>query len=118
MIRNSRSLIAVFLSLLILVTSGAMASARGQMRDATGAVVLCLGGVSATVMVDRNGEPVEPAHICPDCALAALDAVSQTPALAARDVGVRQIEFWKVFETGLGHRPEASRARGPPALRA
>lgn len=68
------------LCLTLALTSAAMALARGQARDVSGAIVLCAGLGVVTVTVDSRGNPVGALHVCPDCALFALAAVASPEA--------------------------------------
>lgn len=63
-----RSFIALLLALLLTLTSQSMAVARGA-SDATGQMVICVGGGMVTVHTDADGVPTSAPHICPDCAL-------------------------------------------------
>lgn len=73
-----RPFIAVSLALVIALTSGVMAVARGQ-TNAAGSIVLCTGTGPIAVQVDADGQPVGPAHVCPDCALGLFDAAAGAP---------------------------------------
>lgn len=102
------------LALLIAVTSQQMAMARGTMKDAAGQVVLCTGHGVQTITIDRNGDPIDVVHICPDCALtfaAAIDAPAtvETPVTHMQTLGqtpVRDLQIALI--------PTAAHARGPP----
>jgi hypothetical protein len=69
MARLLRPIAGLLLSLVLILSSGVMAVARGQVMTQRGEVVLCTGQGLVTVALDDRGEPVGPAHICPDCAL-------------------------------------------------
>ncbi len=110
-----RSLTAILLSLLIIVTSGSLAIARGQ-PDAAGQIVLCTGYGPQTVSVDQNGQPIAPAHMCPDCALSYFDAThgfsNLVPGfvyLSGQFIG----QCYRVFPRE--HLVFSPQARGPPA---
>ena len=88
-----RRLLALILTLSLVLTAQAMASAKGQ-AAAMGSMVICAGGVSVTVAVDADGQPVGPAHYCPECALAMLpgmDPPMVMPGEAVPTVLVRDI---------------------------
>jgi len=105
---------SLLLAILIALTSVTMAVARGQMRDATGTMVLCTGAGAVTVQVDANGEPVGPAHICPDCAIGAFDTLDvrfDMPAPFAVAVSVVYAESDQYWHATRAIR---ERARGPP----
>lgn len=74
--RILKPILACVLAAVIIATSGAMASARGMARDASGEMVLCVGTGSVTVLMDADGQPLGVAHFCPDCALASLAVVA------------------------------------------
>ena len=71
--------IAAVLALVMVMTAGAMAVARGQTYDAAGFIIICdLHGVRA-VAVDQDGTPVEAPHFCPDCVLGFADHAESGP---------------------------------------
>lgn len=78
-----RPLTALLLALLLALSSGTMAVARGQ-ATAVGTMVLCSGQGPVAVPVDAEGNPTGPAHICPDCALSLFAAHSAPPPALAR----------------------------------
>lgn len=105
--RSIRPVFLALAALLLIVTSQSMAVARGTMRDASGAMVLCTGTGPITVLYDESGEPIGPSHICPDCAMSviadagaafvlsgpprratALDAIQPAPAFRTADAPV------------------------------
>lgn len=113
-VMTRRSAFAVFLTLVLFVTSVAFGAARGQARVA-GQVVLCLGGAAVSVAVDQDGQPVGTVHLCPDCALGSLAAIALPGAAAPVPVdrasrvgwslsGSHSVPLWR-------SRPVA---RGPP----
>jgi len=71
-----RPFAALALALLLVFTAQSMAAARG-MPGAAGAVVLCTGTGPVTILTDAEGQPVGPAHICPECTLSLIVAVAQ-----------------------------------------
>ncbi|MFT6607055.1 MAG: hypothetical protein ACJA2X_002258 [Halocynthiibacter sp.] len=116
MTRIFRPLTAILLALMLLATTGAMASARGTMRDAAGQMVLCIGTGSVTVNVDADGQPIKAGHICPDCALGHFDATfarAQVPDLIER-ASVLGRDY--SVEIGLGRAEIYARARSPPIV--
>jgi hypothetical protein len=79
-----RVLVAVCLALVLIGTSGAMAVARGQMAAGPGQIlVICVADGTAPLRVDADGNPIAPAHACPDCVLAGFAPTPETRALAA-----------------------------------
>lgn len=55
----------------LIITALAMSTARGQARDAAGAIILCTGHGTVLVYLDATGDPIEAPHLCPDCVLQA-----------------------------------------------
>lgn len=108
-----RTYLAVFLSLLVVLTGQGMAATRG-MNAAVGHMVLCTGDGPVVVMVDENGQPTQAPSFCPDYALTLLGAVLpdvvlvRAPERAAMP-GVVRTGVALVLDTSL--RPTA---RGPP----
>ncbi len=104
------------LALLIALTSVSMALARGQMRDASGTIILCTGTGLVSVQVDSDGRPIGPMPICPDCALSFVEHVGDVTPLALPDG--RILSFSYLFEVALldGHSPDCVRVRGPPVV--
>lgn len=109
-----RTIKAVLVALLLIVTSQSMAVARGTMRDASGAVVLCTGTGPVTVLTDADGQPIGPSHICPDCALSVLAGLND--AFDLRPPERRAIQFAPQIVGQSAHEtvPPRPRARAPP----
>lgn len=74
-----RSVLSIVLALILVVTSQAMAVARGA-SDTTGQMVICVGAGTTTVYTDASGAPTAAPHICPDCLLL-IATTPPTPAL-------------------------------------
>ncbi len=102
------------LALMVALTSQSMALARGQMYDASGAMVICTGTGPVSVLVDREGQPVERAPICPDCAFSFLEYAVETgefslPSHSEYEVFLEfEITDWPMSAPGQ------TRVRGPP----
>lgn len=86
MTRQHRSIFALALALLLVLTAQSMAVARG-MPGAAGSVVLCTGTGPVTILTDAEGQPVGHAHVCPDCTLSLIVAVTQAAPVAAHPMG-------------------------------
>ena len=86
MIRRHRSFVAITLALLLTLTGHSMAVAR-SMPSASGAVVLCTGAGPITILTDVQGQPVGPAHICPDCTLSLIVALDAAEVVLAHPMG-------------------------------
>jgi len=111
-----RPLVAILLAAMLAFGSGAMAVARGQ-AAAAGAVVLCTGEGIVSVPVDLSGNPVGPAHICPDCALSLFAAHAAPPLELARPLTlVGSLEVQPPAPLPAGRTIAAYHARGPPIL--
>lgn len=103
------------LILTLLLTGFALGTARGQARIA-GEVVICSGNAVTVITVDRDGNPVERPHFCPDMALSLLAAVAaDAPALPAPRVARPAFAAMQVASLSSRRAP-AALARGPPAL--
>jgi len=112
--RRLKAILTFVLSLTLLATSVSQAMARGQM--AAGRMVqLCADGEAVTVMMDAQGNPVTPAHLCPDCLAVAADLPHTAPepaGAAGRWAGLslpvpRQLHL---------QTPLCAYPRGPPVL--
>lgn len=99
---------------LLLLTSQAIAAARGQSRIA-GTTVLCAGGELITINVDAQGQPVERVVICPDMALNLMSAVGSTAHQPALCETVLTLAVEDQRRPGHGRQTPAAQARGPPA---
>jgi hypothetical protein len=114
--RVLKPILAFVFAAVIIATSGAMASARGMARDASGEMVLCVGTGSVTVLMDADGQPLGVAHFCPDCALASLavvaaDETAQHPFVIVSEVHVVPHIIATAPLVALG-----ASARDPPAV--
>lgn len=78
-------LFAAFLVLTMVATTGSMAVMRD--RDAgTQTMVICNGAGLQTILLDANGERVDPAPICPDCTMVVLADAPHTPDMVLQGV--------------------------------
>lgn len=108
-----RPVLIVVFALVLALTSGAMAVARGQTHTA-GMIVLCTGTGPVAVAVDAKGQPVGPAHICPDCALSLIVALP-APDPAARALSASPVVFRPAPRPPAATPvPLSARARAPP----
>ena len=111
-----RRLAGFALALTIALTSVTMAMARGQTRDAAGSIIICSGAGVVQIQLDADGNPIGPAHICPDCALGAL-AFIDLPQSEPSAVGLEyQIGFVIEPVSLSGIAGSEPRARGPPVV--
>ena len=107
--------IAGALALILVLTSGAMAVARGQTM-AAGSIVICAGAGPVSIPVDAEGNPTGPAHICPDCALGLLDAAAPAQAEALCEARLTTARFTHPPEFGPSAQTPAAKARAPPSV--
>ncbi|MBU2891171.1 DUF2946 family protein [Celeribacter halophilus] len=112
----TRTINALVVALLLVVTSQSMAVARGTMRDATGAVVICTGTGPLTVLTDADGQPVGPAHICPDCALSVIAGLAEAFDLLPPAQRVLQVTPLVLNPPVHDTVPPRPRARAPPLV--
>lgn len=110
----TRTLSAVFLALVLAVTSYGFATARAH-APASHAMEICTGFSMVTIWVDDNGEPVEQRHICPDAVsfLADNDAAVTAPSFEPTLIAVLAPFAHHALETREELSPSA---RGPPSL--
>ena len=114
---NRRSLhcvVVLLLALLLGLTSQSLATARGQTRVGE-AVVICSGDSFVTVTLDAQGNPVGPAHLCPDMVLAFFAAMDLSEvALPQREGRTERAALPPGRIAASRHAPTAN-ARAPPA---
>lgn len=105
--------LALALSAAIILTSGSMAVARGQVMVA-GKLVICTGSAPKVIRVDSNNQPVGPAHYCPECVLSIFDLPDVEDDWSAHPVGYEAVV--QVFSPVVAKsRPLILiGARGPP----
>jgi len=108
----SRLVVLVLVSALTL-TSQELARARGE-GIVSGTMVLCIGGTMQVVPMGPDGQPVGPAHVCPDGVL----AIASPPAEASGAPRTEELAAFAPSPTVAaavipGFRP-VPQARGPP----
>ncbi|MBW4981954.1 hypothetical protein KZZ07_05295 [Mameliella sp. CS4] len=110
-----RPFIGVLLAMTLALTGLSAAYARGQ-ADPAGSIVICRGLTVVTVLVDADGQPVEPPHICPDAATVLFVETGATTLPPAVALTWRRID-WSEPEAILSSRAKTqARARGPPSF--
>ncbi|MEL7117562.1 MAG: hypothetical protein AAGP08_18590 [Pseudomonadota bacterium] len=109
-----RSVIAFFLSAVMLITSGAMAVARGNMLDAEGQIVLCTSHGTSLLLIDADGNPLGAPHICPDCNLSLIGADASPHAILASDVAFTVLVSPKAPTLAPTVHVSVVQARAPP----
>lgn len=108
-----RSYLFAFTVLCLVLTSQTMAMARGAQGPA-GQVVLCTGTGPVTVLIDAEGQPTGPVHICPDCALGLFDAPSLDQDEIAQPLTPGKITVLPDDLSPDSLNQAVVRARGPP----
>lgn len=105
----------VFLILLALMSGQSIAQMRA-MPDAVSVMVLCTGTGAVTIAVDQEGQPVEPAPICPECLVSFAIGPDATPFDAMmRPLAVVSPE-WMTHDLYGVIQLESQYARGPPLI--
>lgn len=107
--------LSLILALVVALTSGTMAVARGQVRSGD-RIVICSGLGIVTVEVDAQGNPVGPVHICPDCALSFLAHLDTVAPSVLRPLTPGLGLLASPQRLASGRAVPMPRARGPPAL--
>ena len=106
-------LMSWLLCLVLALTSGTMAVARGQMA-AAGSIVICSGYGIVTVLVDERGAPLGTVHPCPDCIAAHVVALLPPAPVVERPLGLSRIVWVPAATVAITRTPAAPKARGPP----
>lgn len=113
MIRCLRIVAGLSLSVLLAVTSITFALARGQ-HHGLYEVVICAGASSATIMVDADGQPAQPAPLCPECLGPALALPAPAAQPAAPAAVAFRLDIPRATLAAAPWQPQP-RARGPPS---
>lgn len=110
----ARRFFAIFLMLTMVATTGAMAVMRD--RDAgVQAMVICNGAGLQTILLDAQGEPVEPAPICPDCTMVLLaEGPSAPPLLLRRAAKELDLVVVQASQSYIRLDKSVLKARAPP----
>jgi hypothetical protein len=111
------------LGLSILIASFAHGYAqirRDAAPDEVFAVVICADGTTQTVLLDQNGDPVDPSHclpeLCSACLTPQLLANASQQDAAPRLVASHRVSFPAASVAATAPRPASDpRPRGPPA---
>ena len=107
--------LGAIMALLLVLTGQSMAIARG-MPGPTGMIELCTGTGPVMVPVDEHGQPVGPAHICPDAATALFAAHWDAGPRIAHPVGrVLVLRPAGLAPVSAAQLP-VPQARGPPVV--
>lgn len=109
------SLLRAFLVVLT-VMSGQSIAQNVMMPDPTGVMVLCTGTGAVTIVVDSDGQPIDPETVCPDC----VTTFTLATELGGLDIIVRAFVpadvDWASHGPGALVSLEGPPARGPPFL--
>lgn len=86
------------------------------MSDPAGVMVLCTGTGATAVVVDSDGQPIDPEPVCPDC----VTTFALGTELGSLDIIVRAFVpagvVWVSHGLGTPVSVEVPPARGPPLL--
>ena len=110
-----RHLTSLLLSFVLVLTSHSAAMARGS-STAVDQMVICSGTTVITVYVDRDGQPTEAPHLCPDCALHLLAAALPPVAVINRAFVEVRAYPWQPRVRDGGSEVSLASARAPPVL--
>lgn len=113
MIRLTR-LLTLTLALLVAATSQHMAVARAAMAEGGAQVVLCTGDGAVTLTLDATGNPVEPVHFCPDCALTLIGHIAGPGPVTPQPVHLQTLVQRPVLQLNSGTGVLGPLARAPP----
>jgi len=113
MTRLRSSVSALLLAFILVFTGQSMALAR-FMSSPSGEMVLCTGTGPLAIQVDDEGNPVGPAHICPDCALSFFAAVGHVPDMPVRPLVVSDLVHVEAGQQASSSGAVRATARGPP----
>lgn len=110
-----RLLSALFLSVVLAVTSVLLAVARGQPAGVAD-MVICSDGAAVTVRIDAQGNPVAARHHCPDCLTAIATAGAAPHAPLGTQVLWARVAPPSAVKAIAIHPVRAAPPRGPPVL--
>ncbi|AMY68003.1 hypothetical protein [Frigidibacter mobilis] len=113
--RLAHSAALLLLALLLGLTSQSLAAARGQTRVGE-AVVICSGDSFVTIELDARGNPVGPAHLCPDMVLAFFAAMDLPPVMLPQREGRTERAMLPPGRTAASQAAPAAKARAPPPV--
>ena len=111
---RSHPLSALALALLLVLTAQSMAVARG-MPGAAGSIVLCTGTGPVTILTDAEGQPLGPAHVCPDCTLSLIVTIADAAPATSRPLGRAEALVLPASIPVLQRSVHPFSARDPPA---
>lgn len=108
--------LTTFFAAILALTSVTLALGQhGQMG--TVQMVLCSDLGDTVITLDAQGNPVESAHVCPDCVAAI--AAQDVPAGASLPLPPLSSRLWEAVDTAHANLSRAytpTQARGPPVL--
>ncbi len=116
MLRTIRHTLCLGLIALLVLTSVALGTARGQ-APAEGQLVICSGHGTKVIWVDGEGQPTQAPHYCADCVLS-LIAVGPVAACIATFEATVIAQVWAKPKAQVPPKGAVSdlRARAPPAF--
>lgn len=110
-----RRLISFCLVLCMVATTGAMASMRDSNAGAQ-RIVICTGHGPQLILLGVDGEPVEPAPMCPDCTMVLEAGPLPLLTLAARQNAGIAAPVAPAPQSYIGPVHLLALARAPPVL--
>ncbi|MEP3347839.1 MAG: DUF2946 family protein [Litoreibacter sp.] len=107
-------LFTALLVLTMIATTGSMAAMRDSTSGAQ-AMVICNGAGLQTILIDADGEQVDPAPICPDCTMVHVHAATSAPELVLQgEVRKSELDLMAHSQPYIRHSYLALKARAPP----
>ncbi|MFW2588027.1 hypothetical protein [Sagittula sp. SSi028] len=110
-----RSILGGLLALTLLLTNVSAGVARGQSTP-VGAIEICHGLVTHTVLIDAKGQPVTHVQLCDDGVLALLSTVASADAVPVQEARFRAVSYPVAVGRATGATVPQGGARGPPDL--
>ncbi|HMO07445.1 MAG TPA: hypothetical protein PKD10_07315 [Paracoccaceae bacterium] len=111
-----RSVLSLLLAVLLAMASQSMAVARSHAAAGAFAVEVCADGAPATVLLDSQGKPVPPVHLCPDCVAGLALAMPPGSDPPFRPQALSRAGARSTARATPSTHPPAPPARGPPAF--
>lgn len=99
----------------LVLTGHSLAIARG-MPGASGYAEYCIGETAVMVPVDAEGNPIGPAHVCPDISLSLLNWIAESPLVIVPVTGAVSRESTQRHRDAPAIRRKLPSTRAPPIL--
>lgn len=108
-------LLPVLLAVALVLTAQAAAVARGQ-PEPVGEMVICTTGGLITVAVDAEGNPVGPAHVCPEATAGLVAPLQTAHGVTPGATVIMDTDVFAARPAPRGHGLRPATARDPPAF--